>query len=161
EYQWIVQQNPDTSVDWQHLGVAYSAGGDQRRAASCLEHAIDLQPGNGPCYQELGRVYAQVGDRTSSNAMLNLYRHYVSFTETQQTLTTRARASRRDPNAQIELADFLVRTGDFDNAAQRYALALQLRPDDPPTRRKLGHIYALTGRQDLQFELEHPLPQKT
>jgi tetratricopeptide (TPR) repeat protein len=159
EYRWIVQHNPGASVDWQHLGVACSAAGDQRRAVNCLEHAIDLQPGNGPCYQELGRVYAQIGDLASSRAMLALYRRYVSFTEIQQTLITRAGTGRKNPTAQVALADFLVRAGDYDNAAQRYALALQLHPDDASTRRKLARIYGLTGRPDLQFELEHPVPR--
>lgn len=158
EYQWVVQKNPNTSVDWQHLGVAYSAAGDLLRAANCLEHAVDLQPGNGPCYQELGQVYARMGDKASSQAMLALYKRYVGFTVTQQTLTTRARAGRKDPNAQIELADFLAHTGDYDNAAQRYALALQLRPEDSATRHKLARIYGMTGRPDLQYELEHPAP---
>jgi tetratricopeptide (TPR) repeat protein len=158
EYQTVVDQNPDSSEDWQHLGMAYLAGGDLSRAARCLEHAIDLQPGNGAGYQALGQVYMQMGDRVGGAAMLGQYRRYVTFTEMEHTLKTRAQGARRNPDAQIALADFLARGGDLDTAAERYALALQVRPDDPSTRRKLARIYGRAGRTDLQFDLERAAP---
>ncbi len=158
-YKRVIALDPGQSEDWQHLGVGYDASGDRVHAVSCLEHAIDLQPGNGAAYRELGRLYAEMGDKASSQEMLALYKQYVSATLVKKTLTTRATAYKHDPQAQLRLADFMARTGDLSAAAERYALVLRQRPDDPATREKLKQIYAMSGRSDLALDLDRKAPK--
>lgn len=139
-YQKVVRLAPKDASSFQNLGIAYVAAGDYGHAAPNLEHAIDLQPGYGPAYQELGRVYAKIGDREASEKMLALYREYVLYDLKLKTLQAKADQNKKDPNAQVELADMLTKNGDLTGALDRYQAALQLRPGDSGIQRKYDRV---------------------
>ncbi len=146
EYEMAARLNPSESVEYQHLGIAYAAANDLKRAAINLEHAIDLQPGHGPAYQELGRVYAKQGEKESSERMFALYKKYVAYDLELKTLQARADSNLNAPVAQIAYADLLAKSGDLTSAASRYNTALQNRPSDMKTKLKLQRIYNLLGQ---------------
>lgn len=139
-YEECVRLAPKLSTAHQTLGIAYSAAGNLPMAAFHLEHAIDLEPGYGPAYQELGRVYAAMGDKPASDAMLGLYRKYIRYDLKLQTLAARADQNKRDPEAQVDLADLQARSGDLVSAEQNYRMALRLAPGDKQIRRKHQRI---------------------
>ncbi len=113
---------------------------DWTRAARNLEHALDLLPGDGATYQELGRVYAHLGDKAGSEQMFALYRKYVDYDLKRQTLLTRSRAARKDPAAQIAVGQFMEQAGDYSGAITYYRLAQTLRPGDGALQAKMRHL---------------------
>jgi tetratricopeptide (TPR) repeat protein len=147
EYQQAIRLDPQESTGFQHLGIALSAAGDYGRAAFYLEHAIDLQPGYGPSYQELGRVYVKMGDKASGEKTLALYNKYVRYDLRLKTLTAKADQNKNNPAAQVELADLLARTGDFAGALQRYEMALQLKPGQKETQRKYDRVLEILSQK--------------
>ncbi len=152
-YEKAAHLNPQEALEFQHLGLAYAAAENWRRAAHNLEHSIDLQPGHGPSYKELGRVYEKMGDKSSGEQMIALYKKYVAFDMERQTLFTRARNNKTDPLPLIELGDFQFRAGDLTQAADLYERAYKLKPKDAPLRDKLYRTYGRLGRTDAQIAL--------
>ncbi|HLK59521.1 MAG TPA: tetratricopeptide repeat protein [Chthonomonadaceae bacterium] len=146
EFKQVTQLSPGETVGFQKLGVAYAAAGDYQRAANNLEHVLDLQPGEGSNYQELGRVYAHLGDKAGSERMLQLYHKFVSYDLQRQTLITRSTAARHDPAAQVALAEFLERAGDYPAAVRYYRLAYALQPKDTTLRTKIEQLYTRLGQ---------------
>lgn len=143
QFYQAVRIDSQEASGYQQLGIAYSAANDYAHASFYLEHAIDLQPGYGPSYQELGRVYAGMGDKESSEKMLSLYRKYVVYDLKLKTLAAKADQNKNDSTAQIELADMLASTGDYPTALQRYSMALQLKPGDIAIRKKYNRVLEL------------------
>ena len=146
EYELAVRLNPAESVEYQHLGIAFAAANDLKRAAINLEHAIDLQPGHGPAYQELGRVYARQGEKENSDRMFALYKKFVAYDLELKSLQARADANLMAPAPQIAYADLLAKSGDLTSAASRYSVALQNNSSDMKTKLKLQRIYNLLGQ---------------
>ncbi len=145
EYNQLSRLTPNEVVAYQQLGVAYGAKGDWTRAARNLEHALDLLPGDGATYQELGRVYAHLGDTAGSEQMFALYRKYVDYDLKRQTLLTRSRAARKDPEAQLAVAQFLEQSGDYSTAVAYYRLAQSLRPHDAALEAKVQRLQTMLG----------------
>jgi tetratricopeptide (TPR) repeat protein len=156
EFEQTVRIDPKNAAAYQKLGIACAAANDLGHAAAYLEHAIDLEPGYGPSYEELGRVYAKMGDKSGSDMLLSLYRRYVRYDETLKNLSAKADQNKSDPGAQLELADLLVRTGDYGGALDRYALALQLKPKDAAIRRKYDRVVALVTRANVTQSRKPP-----
>ena len=146
EFEQVVRLDPDEVTGYQMLGMAQAAAGDLHRGAINLEHSLDLLPGDGVTYQELGRIYARLGDKAGSDEMMRLYRMYVSYDLKQKTLQAASRSAQKDPDAQIALADFLERSGDYPGAARYYHLASVLRPTDATLKAKIEHVRALQGQ---------------
>ena len=143
EYNRLSRLSPKEVVAYQQLGVAYAAKGDWARAAHNLEHALDLLPGDGATYQELGRVYARIGNKVGSEEMFALYRKYVDYDLRRQTLLTRSKAARKDPAAQVAVAQFLEQAGDYATAIQYYRLAQSLSPRDTAIEVKVKRLETL------------------
>ena len=146
EFEQVVRLDPDEVTGYQMLGMAQAAAGDLHRGAINLEHSLDLLPGDGVTYQELGRLYARLGNKSGSDEMMRLYRLYVSYDLKQKTLQAASRSAQKDPEAQIALADFLERSGDYPGAARYYRLAYALRPADGELKAKIEHVRALQGQ---------------
>jgi predicted Zn-dependent protease len=147
EQQQAIRLDPQEASGFQNLGIALSAAGDYGRAAFYLEHAIDLQPGYGPSYQELGRVYFKLGDKAGGEKAMELYQKYVRYDLRLKTLLAKADQDKNNPAAQVELADLLARTGDFASALQRYEAALQLKPGEKETKRKYDRVLEILSQK--------------
>ena len=148
EFEIAVKLNPKEAIGFQHLGVAFSAKNDFHRAALNLEHSVDLQPGHGPTYQELGRVYAKQGDKENSAKMFALYKKYVNYDLELKSLQARADANLKNSEAQIAYASLLAKSGDYPSALERYLIALSVDPNDDKTRTKVQRIYNILGQTD-------------
>jgi len=140
-WQSAIALDPEEASDWQHLGVAYEAADQPAKALPYLEHAADLEPGSGPAYQELSKVYSRMGDRPTSQRMMETYARYVAFDQQRQTLRTRAHREHATVEDLVAYGDLAVKMDDLDEASQQYARALQQRPSDAALRRKLEDIY--------------------
>ena len=146
EFKQVTLLSPDETIGYHKLGIAYTAAGDYLRAAHNLEHVLDLQPGDGANYLELGRVYAKLGDKAGSERMLELNHKFVAYDLQRQNLITRSNAARNDPAAQVALAEFLERAGDYPSALRYYRLASILRPTDETLKAKIQQIYVILGQ---------------
>ncbi len=152
EAEQVVRLSPGEASDQYQLGVAYAAAKDYLAAVKVLQHAIDLQPGYGPPYLDLGQIAQRLGNRERANELFQLYRKYQAYDLQKQTLTTRARTDNKNAGAQIALADFCLRAHDYTQAAFFYTRAVRLKPQDRLYRAKLGKAYTLLGRPDEQQE---------
>jgi tetratricopeptide (TPR) repeat protein len=143
----------DDANNWEQLGLAYSAAGQAAKAVRCLEHAIDLEPGDGPAYLELSKAYAPLGDAQSSKHLRSLYARFVAYDQNRQTLRTRAwrpGATAADVKA---YADLMYKIGAFEDAAQWYEKALYLAPNNTEVRERLIAAYTRLRRVDRILEL--------
>ncbi len=136
--------------DWQNLGVAYSEAGETAKAAAALEHAIDLEPGSGPTYRELGRVSAKLGDKDSVQRYNALYAKFVTFDQQRQILRTRANRPGASAADFLAYGDFLVKMAALPDAASQYERALALTPQDKKLRDKLASLYVRLRQPEKQ-----------
>jgi Uncharacterized enzyme of heme biosynthesis len=144
EAERTVELAPDSVEDYHFLGTAYAAADLNAKAIKAFQHAIDLQPGYGPAYLELGKVYARVGDNAQSQSMMQLYRKYQAFDLEKQTLTTRADAQKTDPGARIALGDFYARAHDYPHALEQYRKAVRLGAGET-THKQIERLEAILG----------------
>lgn len=157
-HETIVAANPTEADAWRWLGVAYSAAGQPVKAVQSLEHAIDLEPGDGPSYLELSKAYIALGDTESGRRSRELYATYVGHEQRRLTLRTRAwrpNATAADVKA---YADLLVQSGADEDAARWYEKALTLAPKNAEVRRQLIAVYSRLRRIDRVQELRAATP---
>ena len=124
------------------------------RAARCLEHVIDLEPGYGPGYLELARVYARMGDKESNAEMLGLYQKYVRFEQRHDTLQTRARGPKASIADIKAFAELLLEAGDLGRATTEYERIMSRTSTDKEVRARLKRLYARLGRTEQLLALE-------
>jgi tetratricopeptide (TPR) repeat protein len=140
-WQAAITLDDGESEDWQYLGTAYAEAGDLVKASASLEHAIDLEPGSGPAYLELGRVSTRLGDKESAQRYNALYAKYVTFDQERQTLRTRANRPGAPVADLIAYGDLLAKMTVLNEAAQQYERALARTPQDAKLRDKLDALY--------------------
>ena len=133
--------NSENSSDRQNLGIAYGQSGEWTKAAATLEHAIDLEPGSGPAYLELGRALTKLGDKESAKRNNALYAKYVAFDQQRQTLRTRANRPGSPAADLIAYADLLTKMHLPEEAAAWYEKALAKTPNDDALRKRLSSLY--------------------
>jgi len=143
-----VQIDPQSADAYYQLALTCVATGQLKPAITAFQHAIDLQPGYGPSYRELGQTYIRLGDTAQGKMMLALYRKYEAFDLEKQQLTTRAKAHPADAASQMALGDFYVRARDFSHATQLYERAVKLAPDSRVAHAHLARLYRALGRDD-------------
>jgi tetratricopeptide (TPR) repeat protein len=141
----VVRLSPQDEKAWLALGQCYAANNQLAFAATCLEHVIDIEPGSGPSYQELARVYAKQGKTEASQQMMQLYSKYVGFEQKRQTLQTRARGEKARLEDIIAYADLLLTVGDLETAASEFERALQRSPKDNSLKKTLESLYVRLG----------------
>jgi tetratricopeptide (TPR) repeat protein len=154
----VLARNPDDADNWEKMGAAYTAAGQVAKGVRCLEHAIDLEPGNGPVYLQLSKAYAAMGDQTSSKSARAFYTRYVSYDQHSQTLRTRARRPGATAADMKMYADLLFQSGGIEDAARWYEKALALSPKDAGVRRSLIAAYSRLRRTDRILELRASAP---
>ena len=145
---------PQDERAWLQLGQCYGKAGELAKAAQCLEHVIDLEPGYGPGYLELSRVYARIGDKDGSAEMMGLYRKYVAFEQRHDTMETRARSPKASIRDIRDYAELLIEAGDLSGAASQYERIMSKNAKDKPTRATLKQLYARLGRTEQLAALE-------
>jgi tetratricopeptide (TPR) repeat protein len=145
---------PQDELAWLQLGQCYLANNEAAKAVQCLEHVIDLEPGYGPGYLELARVYAKVGDKESNQQMMQLYTKYVSFEQNHDTLRTRARGPKAKTEDIRAYGDFLLDAGDLGGATAEYERIIGRNSKDKRTRTMLKQLYGRLGRTEQLLALE-------
>ncbi|HLV80140.1 MAG TPA: tetratricopeptide repeat protein, partial [Chthonomonadaceae bacterium] len=152
--QRAVQLDPQSADAFFQLGQACVATNQLRPAVTAYQHAIDLQPGYGPSYRELGQTYTRLGEIAEGKMMLALYRKYEAFDMEKQELTTRSKARPKDATAQMALGDFYVRARDFSHATELYERAVRLAPENGTAHAHLARLYRVQGREEDAREQE-------
>ena len=145
---------PQDELAWLQLGQCYLTNNEAAKAVQCLEHVIDLEPGYGPGYLELARVYAKVGDKESNQQMMQLYTKYVSFEQKHDTLRTRARGPKAKSEDIQAYGDFLLDAGDLGGATSEYERIIGRNSKDKRTRTLLKQLYGRLGRTEQLLALE-------
>ncbi len=145
---------PDDERAWLQFGQCLAQRNELGRAARCLEHVIDLEPGYGPGYLELARVYARMGDKESNAEMLGLYQKYVKFEQRHDTLQTRARGPKATVSDIEAFAELLLEAGDLGRATSEYERIMARTPADKAVRARLKRLYARLGRTEQLLALE-------
>ena len=153
-YERVVFQLPDQEDVWLALGQCYAAKNQLARAARCIEHAIDLESGNGPAYLELGRVYARSGNAAGSQEMLKQYQKYVAFEQKRQTLQTKARRNNATSAEIAEYAALLLAMGDASESVNQYEKAYALNLKDAALKNTLRNLYRRLGMSEKLEGLE-------
>ena len=146
--------SPDEDGAWMTLGQCYAAKNQLARAARCMEHVIDLEPGNGPAYLELGRLQARMGNTAISQEMLKKYQKYVAFEQKNQTLRTKARRQKATSAEIAEYADLLVNMGALNEAVEQYEKAFALNLKDKALYNMLKLLYKRLGLIEKLESLE-------
>ena len=134
--------------------LCYAAKNQLARAARCIEHAIDLESGNGPAYLELGRVYARSGNAAGSQEMLKQYQKYVAFEQKRQTLQTKARRNNATSAEIAEYAALLLAMGDASESVNQYEKAYALNLKDAALKNTLRNLYRRLGMSEKLEGLE-------
>lgn len=150
----VVLLSPRDDKAWLVLGQCYFAKNQLSFAATCLEHVIDIEPGNGPGYQELARVYAKQGNTQSSQKMMQFYRKYVGFEQNRQTLQTRARGEKAQTEDIVAYAEFLLSAGDLESAVSEFERAIRRNSKDNALKESLKSLYVRLGYMDRLSSLE-------
>lgn len=149
----VLARSPDSADAWRKLGTAYAVAGQTVRAVRCLEHAVDLEPGDGPVYLELSQAYAKLGDVATSKRLRAIYTKYVTYDQRRQTLRTRAWR----PDASLAdlktYANLMYEAGALADAAEWYEKVLARAPGDQEVRQKLITAYTRLRRADRLLEL--------
>lgn len=128
------------------LGIAYRYSGRMQEAIFALQHAIDLDPGDGEAYQPLGEILVATGRKKQGREMLVLFRRYREFHQAWETLTARIKGNPHDLEAKQRLAAFYERAGAKINAVDEYASVLQSRPSDLHARTRLAALQRELGQ---------------
>lgn len=149
-----VALSPDDDQAWLTLGQCYGAKNQLGKAVRCIEHAIDLEAGNGPAYLELSRVYARMGNMPAQQEMMGQYQKYVAFEQQRLTLRTRVRRSDAKATDFIEYGDLLLNMGDTTEALSQYETAFGMNPKDNKLRETLVLLYKRMKLEDRLAQLE-------
>jgi tetratricopeptide (TPR) repeat protein len=142
------------------LGHAYDAAGRRAEALLTLRHAIDLAPGAGAVYLDVGRLARRLGHAEESREMLVLHRRYREVQRQLETLRSTIAARPADPAVRRALAEYYFAARDYGRAATEYerALSLGARTLPPAERRvlreRLAEAYErLARREDAAAQL--------
>ncbi len=150
---------PTEEEAWRTLGQCYASAGQLGAAAQCLEHAIDLEAGRGPTYQELSRVYARSGNKAASQEMVKLYQKYVAFDQEKAAIELRARREDASVADLTAYGDLQLNLDRSDEAIRAYERALRKEPKNASVRTTLTQFYQrfnLPGRLAMLQEKAAP-----
>lgn len=132
-----VQLAPLQSGSVFDLATAYRYAGRNQEALWAARHSVDLDPGDGRGYQQIGDLLLQAGRRAEGEEAMAYFRRFRQYYQAWETLRARVRRNPRDVSAKLRMAQFYERSGSMVNAANTYAEILQLRPSDQEAQRRL------------------------
>lgn len=137
---------PDSFLE---LAAAYRYAGRNNEALWAARHAVDLDPGDGRGYQQVGELLLAQGRREEGQQALALYRRFRQYYQAWETLRARVRRSPADVGAKRRLAQFYERSGSLVNAVNTYAEILQTTPSDSDAQRRVAMLRQRLASQDL------------
>lgn len=124
ELKKVLEISPDYHEALNYLGYFYvEQGKNLDEAEKLIKKALKLQPDNGAYVDSLGWLYFKKGD---TNLAV-------------QTLT-RAVLLLKDPVIYEHLGDAWFKSGDKDKALVNWEKSLELKPDNPEIKNKIGKI---------------------
>jgi tetratricopeptide (TPR) repeat protein len=150
----VANLTPQDEQAWLVLGQCYAAQNQLTRAAIALEHVIDLEPGYGPGYLELARVYAKQGNTQGNQQMMKLYSKFVGFEQKHQTLQTRSRGPKAKTEDILAFGEFLITAGDLEGATGEFERVFRRDSKNPQAREALKQLYSRLGYTDRLLSLE-------
>jgi tetratricopeptide (TPR) repeat protein len=156
----VTSLSPDDESAWLILGQCYAGQNNLGQAAQCIEHAIDLEAGNGPAYLELSRVYARAGNTMSSQEAMKQYQKYATFEQNRQTLRTKARRPHATIEDMVAYANISINLGDTQEAMTYYENAYLANPQDKKLLNTLRILYKQLQMPNREKQLEQNLKQK-
>ncbi|MEM1043059.1 MAG: tetratricopeptide repeat protein [Bacteroidota bacterium] len=135
-YQNAITLQPDSSAGYLNQSLALIAADRSTEAAEPLQMAIDKGANSVDAYIYLGRIYLAEGQ--ASDALAVLEEGQAMFPENE--------------DIQTELLNAYGRTGNAEQAIERYAEAVEREPDDPVLRYNYGSFLLQDGRYDEAAE---------
>lgn len=129
---------PDSSAGYLNQGLALLAAGGERsaEAAEPLQMAIDKGANSAEAYIYLGRIYLSSGQ--ANDALEVLEEGQAMFPDNEE--------------LQTEILNAYGRTGNVEEALERYADAVVRKPDDAVLRYNYGSFLLQAGRYDEASE---------
>jgi tetratricopeptide (TPR) repeat protein len=106
---------PQNSIDWNELGNSYTNTKNYDNAIEAYQKAIEMNPGYGQPYSNLGFIYYCLGKYEVS---IRLYKESVSLLDTKEDKVI----------SWNKLGDCYRRLGDYENALIAYQKASELAP---------------------------------
>jgi tetratricopeptide (TPR) repeat protein len=153
ELERAVALAPEEPAGLVALGHAYEAAGRDAEALLTYRHAIDLAPGAGAPYLDLGRLARRRGRAEEGREMLAMYRLYQGAQREIEGLKAALSARPRDPRVRRDLAEYYFTARDYTRAAAEYERVLALGRALPATeqrgaRRRLAEAYTRLARRE-------------
>lgn len=146
--------DPGEPAGFVALGHAYEAASRAEEALLTLRHAIDIAPGSGAVYLDVGRLARRLGRAEESREMLALHRRYRQAQRDLESLRATIAARPNDPAVRLTLAEYYLAARDNARAAGEFERALALGAQTLPAetrhsaRRKLALAYERLARRE-------------
>jgi tetratricopeptide (TPR) repeat protein len=118
------------------LAQTYRRLGHEEKAMQEFEEVIDQDPDYKMAYNDLGYLYADMGDFKTALYMLDKYQ----------------KIAPDEPNPHDSKGEILVLAGKLEEAAEEYKKALEILPTYYNSAFRLADIYAELGDQDRALE---------
>jgi serine/threonine protein kinase len=158
----LVKDEPEMDQAWAYLGRAYQAANQKDEGLKALERAVALNPKDWRTHLQLGQFHkrnqeyaeaekefrlAQSYKPTSPTAWLNLGGVLLLENKTLEALTALETGVKYDPTAATysNLGTTYYYFHDYAKAADRYAEASRLAPDNPTFTANLGDALRMMG----------------
>jgi tetratricopeptide (TPR) repeat protein len=143
------------------------AQGDLAGAAEKYEQLLQVAPGLGPAYNNLGALYLQQREykkavallekglkidpkMTSTFALLGIAQYEMGdYGNARRNLESALRANPKDDNAELFLSNDLIKLGDFDSAAVHLRQLSQRQPQNQEIWYLLGKVHMRLSEQAL------------
>lgn len=144
-----------------------AARGDLAGAARAYEQIITISPKLAPAYNNLGSLYARLGEydkavdvlekgltvdphMTAATALLGMSLYELGrYADARPKLEEALQTNPSDANVELFLANDLTKTGDFVAAARHFENLSARRPKDPHLLYLLARVYMQLGQQTL------------
>ncbi|MFN3651538.1 MAG: tetratricopeptide repeat protein [Armatimonadota bacterium] len=146
QFQWLVENAPTMDEPHGLLAEVYSYQGRLNEASQLVRHAIDLAPGRGAYYLQLGQLCQKSGDPERAAWALAEYRKFQGFERAIGDFNRRIRANPNDGKLRLEFGQFLLHAGDYQAAARELQVAGAQQPKSREVRAALATAYDGLGR---------------
>jgi len=148
-----LERNPASARALAGLARVDRTRGDHRRAAERLERALELEPRASALRYPLAMAYNALGDTERAEA--NLARRGDVPPPSRDPLFAEVLARATGKRVQIEKGLAAARAGRIEEAERALRAALEIDPEDTPSRLQLGELLGAQGRLDeARAELE-------
>jgi tetratricopeptide (TPR) repeat protein len=141
-YRTALEADPTNTMAAFGAGRLYLANGDMDKARGLLEKAEELDPEAGAIHASLAQLYRRLGDTDSAQKEAALAFEKKSPVAIADPVHFQMRQESVSSLVQLERARKAAEAGDFRTAEKAYRDLVDLRPDDPDMRARLGDVLA-------------------